>query len=532
MREYPEISENFTTPIRPISFVCVKYCNEFQHNILKSECIHDPLNEFIVVDNTSNLFFTSMAQAILEGANKAKHDLIVVVHEDVLLLPGWQAMFEQSLNALEQHDPEWMVAGVVGWNADGAAKGHWSDPHKYRDTLMDEPFAEVNRIDEQILILRKSKGLFLDPNLPSIHHIGRTLPIEAEERGLKAYVVNAPSIHKYADQDGELILSSKDSEKIKYRASLAYLADRACADEYVMHKWPILNGSASILGHNQPGPWKHARPPKFLGNDEPSEEKYKKILNSPVIFLAKGGGGSRLVSTLANDLNMFIGNDVNEASGDSREMARSIYRVIMRKFKCSSELQRSYIVPDLRTTASQMLEQAEWPEVWSFKLPESIFILPELREAFPNATYVYFNRDPLTSVLRRTHMTARLENQIGQLTLPMAYQFYNLDINQIFVESEMHHKCRTTVHQLELIANFRSTVEDKKWLDLSFEQFAEQPEVVLSKLSKFTGMDITSRDSLSVFDKRRASIQADVLSGEDIFLAESMLQEIRQKLGY
>ena len=306
MRKYPEIDKKFTAPTCPISFVCVKYSNEFEHNILKSECIHDKLNEFIVVDNTCNLFFSSMVQAILEGTSKAKHDLVIVVHEDVVLLPGWQAMLENSLHALEKQDPDWVVAGTVGWDIDGAIQGHSSDPHFFRNTLLEHSFTEATRIDEQVLILRKSKGFLFDPDLPSIHHVGRTLPLEAEKRGLKAYVVNAPSIHKYADENGKLIQTANDSSKIQHRQRLGYLADRACADEYVMNKWKKIDVK-SILVHKQPGPWGHARPPKFLKNETPLTKTQQDILSAPIILLAKGGGGSRLLSILANDLGLFIG---------------------------------------------------------------------------------------------------------------------------------------------------------------------------------------------------------------------------------
>ena len=529
LREYPKIPHNLANPIRPVSFICVKFSDEFEHNISQSECVHDALNEFIVIDNTANLFYPTLGQAICAGISQAQYELLVVVHEDVLLLPGWQSMFEQSLGALEAADPEWLLAGIVGWDSNDEMQGHSSDPHSYRNLLLDRPFAEITRIDEQVLILRKSKELFPDPELPGIHHIGRDLPLEAARRGYKSYVINAPSIHKYADERGELIQTASDSSKITQRQRLDYLADRACADEYLENKWPEIDKSS--LTHNQPGPWTNARPPKLFNNVASFDKGHRAILDSPIILLSKGGGGSRLLSLLAGDVDLFIGNDVNP-TGDSREMARSIYRAIIRKFRCSNEAQRNNIVPDLRATASQMLEHANWPDKWAFKLPESVFILPELMEAFPNAGYVFFYRDPLSTVLRRKHMTASLDNQIGQITLALAYSFFQLNISELLTDSDIHHNIRSTTHQLELVANFHHKIPDEKWLSLSFEDLMMKPESLLSDMSQFVEQDVVSNVVLSTFDQRRALRPIKDYPDDVIDLATTLLEPIRQKFGY
>ena len=138
IRNYPKITKNLPPPTRPISFICVKFSDEFQHNIVTSESIHDNLNEFIVVDNRSDIFFQTLGQAMYTGIIQAKNDLLVIVHEDVVLQPGWQAMFEKSLKELEQHDPDLLVVGLVGWDKDKNLVGHKSDPHRFRNTFGDK----------------------------------------------------------------------------------------------------------------------------------------------------------------------------------------------------------------------------------------------------------------------------------------------------------------------------------------------------------------------------------------------------------
>lgn len=529
MREYPIIPSNIEKPKRPISFICVKFSKEFEHNIIKSDCVQDDMNEFIVIDNTKNIFYINLGQAINAGIKQAKHDLLVIVHEDVVLLPGWQNMFEQSLNALETKDPEWLVAGVVGWNTKGRMKGHLSDPHSYRNSMLGKPFAEIIRIDEQVLILRKSKNLFLDPELPSIHHIGRDLPLEANKRGYKSYVLDAPSIHKYADAHGHIIETAKDSDKIQHRRKIQYLADRACSNEYIGKKWPSLDIYA--IDKVSSKKWGDGMPPQIIKANYHTDPSKVKILDSPLILLGKGGSGSRLLTTIAQDLNIFIGNDIN-STGDSREMVPSVYRGLIRKYRCPNKQQKLLTVPDIRETASQMLEQAEWPINWAFKSPESVFILDELNDAFPNARYVFLDRDPLQTVLRRTHMTARLDNQIGQITLPLAYDYFDLEKHEILRDSSLIHMCRTTSHQLEMLLKFKQNIPSDKWLNLNFKDLIINPKSHLVKLSKFTGMTTVTENILLEFNHERATLSNTDFPKDLVETAKSILEPIRIKFDY
>jgi hypothetical protein len=408
-------------------------------------------------------------------------------------------------------------------------QGYLNDPYCNQSTWAGEFFSEVTTIDGQVLILRKSRSLFPDSNLPSIHHIGRDLSLEATRRGFKPYILNAPCIHKYADAQGKLIQTPKDSDKLQLRERLGYLAGKACSDEYMANKWPFL--STASLDIIQPGPWASAMVPEFIYPVKFPNLAQQKILESPIILLGKGGGGSRLLSILAEDINLFIGNDINP-TGDSREMARSIYRGIIRKYRCPSEPQKLKIVPDLQATAAQMLEQSNWPQIWAFKVPESLFILPELKVAFPNARYVFIRRDPLATALRGTHMTAQLDNQIGQITLLLAYKFFKIAREQILVDSDIIHKSRTTAHQFDLIATFRQDISDANWLNLNFEDLINKPESVLSSLSDFTGQKIVSKRILLEIDPQRATDSTEEYSDEMVKLARTILESTRSKFGY
>ena len=468
-RQYPKLTQIIQKPRRPISFIVVKFSDDYLHNIIKSECIDQSINELITVDNTGNLYFDNLTEAIAAGISKSSNELIAVVHEDVLLPDGWQSWFEISLEVLETHDPNWGVLGSVGWTDSNKIFGHWSDPtNGYVNSFGKNKFKEVVKLDEQLLIFNRSRLIPLDINLPSIHHIGLDLPLTAQRNGMKTYAIDAPTIHKYADQNGKIILTRKDSPKITARKTYDYKADRAICNEYIMYKWPQIE-----IGDY--------RQPVLTLPDKNADLKH--ILDKPVILIGRGGSGTRLLSTLCQDLGLFLGNKLN-CSGDSLEMVMPIYQSIIEKYRSKTQWQRQHIIQRLRCEAANMLiKNRRLNRTWGFKLPESILLLPELRTAFPNARFLHIVRDPLTCCLRRTHLTARLDNYIGRISLPIAYDYVGRPRQQILVDSPALHMAYTTIHQLDIVTSHLSEMNHDQNLHIRLEDILKEPTTCVESVS-------------------------------------------------
>ncbi|WP_225444371.1 sulfotransferase family protein [Pseudomarimonas arenosa] len=477
---------------------------------MRSAPITNPLNEVVVVDNRCNLHFDTLSEAILQGVGRAQYELLVIVHEDVLLLPGWQEQFERSLAVLNASDPTWGLLGVAGWTSSGAARGHWSDPHGYSNYFAEgQCFDEVARIDEQLMVVRKSGPLQFDRRLPSIHNIGRDLARQARTAGVKTYVVDAPTVHKYADAEGKPISRAIDSPKIQGRKSRTYIADKALSDAYLEAKW-------SAEGANK------ARVDDFQFESRP-----------PLVLVSRGGSGSRLLATLAQDCGVFIGNELG-ASGDALEMVHSVYRGVLRKFRYRSKEGFQQTVDDLRASAAAML--AKQPESlihWGFKLPESILILDEIAVAFPFARYIQLLRDPLETCLRRTHMTARWDNQIGQATLRAAYEHCLLDIGQALDDPPELHMAITTKHQLDLALDFMTRLGPDRAMVVRFEDLIQQSKRVLSQTRAWIGTSDPIQPSstlLSMIDPERAMRAREAYSKEAAQPLEAVFGDLSQRL--
>lgn len=517
MRKYPNVKTKFARVERPISFIVVKFSDEYDHNVVKSECVQDPMNELITIDNTSNVYYNSLNAAINEGINRAKNELIAIVHEDVVLPEKWQQSFEESLSSLEEKDHTWGVLGAVGWDHDNSIVGHWSDPRNYRNTFGSQRYQIVKEIDPQIMILNKNRDIPLDVNFPGIHNIGIDIPLTAKINGFNTYVVDAPTIHKYADENGKLVLGMSNSRKIVDRKSLAFRADRACCDIYFLEKWPKEKLKTFTLDNTSIGE---------------VDTNVRKLLKEPIILVSKGGGGSRLLSLLLKDLGLFIGNELNN-SYDSLEMVMPLYTSMFIKYKCDTEWKNERIVQLLQSGALNMIKGINTEIVrWGFKLPENLFLLDEISQAFPNASYVHLIRDPLHTCLRRTHQTARLDNQIGRLTLPLAYDFVERERGLIFDDSEVERSAYTIIHQLSIIDDFFCSKQKKSWIQLSFEDVIKRPNEETARVGDWLNLFPVDNQLSNVTDLTRAKANTRDFSYRDCKTVYKLLKEIRKKFGY
>ncbi len=526
-RQFPKIKKSNRLPKIPLSFVIVRFSDEYEQNILASEDVKNNLNELITIDNFKNLNYDSLAHAMNAGIEKSNNEIIVIVHEDTFLPAGWQTELETAIEEIEKSNPEWGILGVAGLDKTGVPAGHYSDPNNFCNTFKNgDKFVEATSVDEHLMIFRRKLNPKADENIVGIHGIGTDMVLTAIENGNKCYIINAPSIHKYRDGNGKIIQRIMDSPKIKDRLNYAYKADKACCDEYVSRKWDKITPFDSIVTHYDK--W-----------TDPNEEIKKinpeiiGILDSPVVLLGKGGGGSRLLSLIAGDCGIFLGNDVN-ISGDCMDIVIAVYQSVIEKYKCKAQWQKNIIAAQLKLAAAKMLDEYISSTgipvneiLWGFKLPESLLLLPEINAAFPNARYVHMLRDPVETCLRRTHMTARLDNQVGRVTLPLAYRSAGLTIEQILKDPPEIHNAYTTLFQLKNALEFCSqNFNSGKYYELNFDDILKSPAEARDKLCKWLGVKPASNKTAEEIDINRAKKPKSEYSEETINRIKKILKPL------
>ncbi len=149
--------------------------------------------------------FASAGRAYNDAIGASANDLIVFAHQDVYFPAGWVAQLRRAISQLDESDPNWGVLGCWGMTQNGEYRGHICSATQ---SVHGRPFgrpAQVQTLDELVLILKKSSGLRFDDNLAHFHLYGADICMTAAQRRLNSYAICAPCIHN--SEQGEILPS-------------------------------------------------------------------------------------------------------------------------------------------------------------------------------------------------------------------------------------------------------------------------------------------------------------------------------------
>jgi hypothetical protein len=138
----------------------------------------------------------SAATAYNAALDRARHDVVVLVHQDVYLPHGWFDALSRALAALQAEGVPWGVLGCFGVSAaapQGAGRIYSTGWGRIGTSLRrPEP---VDTLDEIVLVLRRSSGLRFDERLPHFHLYGTDICLEARARGWPSYAFPGYCVH-------------------------------------------------------------------------------------------------------------------------------------------------------------------------------------------------------------------------------------------------------------------------------------------------------------------------------------------------
>jgi hypothetical protein len=232
----------------PITFVaCVNDDAQLDANLGRSPCLrHGSPHELLVFRGCA-----TAAEGLNAGMAQARHELVVLVHQDVYLPLGWPArMVSQWRLAERQGGPIGIggVFGVLDRRVPFDAIGHVV----HRDRLLAHRAlpADVDGLDELLMVVPRGTPLRVEADL-GWHLYGTDLALQAQERGLRTVVVDALCHHN--SLTGRVPWTYRESER-----SLA----RKWEKQLPVHTNLSSIGSWLIDGSDAPG--------HVAGRDEPT----------------------------------------------------------------------------------------------------------------------------------------------------------------------------------------------------------------------------------------------------------------------
>jgi ubiquinone/menaquinone biosynthesis C-methylase UbiE len=181
---------------KPLTFVaCVSNEQVLCANLLSSPCLRPGSpHELIAVRDCH-----SAAEGLSQGIERASHDIVVCLHQDMYLPEGWPERFRAQWDLAEKQFGALGVAGVYGVKREAGRAvrlGHVVDQLRYYREGDSFP-ARVDTLDEIVLAVRRNTPLRFDPSL-GFHLYGADIALQAKGRGLPAVVLNSLCFHNQA----------------------------------------------------------------------------------------------------------------------------------------------------------------------------------------------------------------------------------------------------------------------------------------------------------------------------------------------
>jgi hypothetical protein len=163
-----------------------------RNNILASPLFQTLEEKEIIIQKG----YASAAKAYNSAIDKAEAEIIIFVHQDIVLPVQWADNLNASLAYLEKTNPTWGVLGCHGETQDGKGRGYLYCAGNGRYIL--QPFdrpEKVHTLDEIVLIIKKSSGLRFDERLPHFHLYGTDICMTAHKNGMNCYAIPAFCLH-------------------------------------------------------------------------------------------------------------------------------------------------------------------------------------------------------------------------------------------------------------------------------------------------------------------------------------------------
>jgi hypothetical protein len=140
--------------------------------------------------------FDSASIAYNDALQRAIHDIVVFVHQDMYLPAAWFSELARSLHHLDRIGANWGVLGCYGvrkGTAEGIGRIYTRGLGRHGRRIAHPE--EVDTLDEIALVLRRSSGLRFDPALPHFHLYGPDICLTARAKGLVNYAFQGYCVH-------------------------------------------------------------------------------------------------------------------------------------------------------------------------------------------------------------------------------------------------------------------------------------------------------------------------------------------------
>ncbi|MEO7178514.1 MAG: hypothetical protein ABIW83_06700 [Allosphingosinicella sp.] len=195
--------------------------------------------EFLYLDNSKGNAFDAFAGYNL-FLTRASGDLLILCHQDILLLDEGREALEKRLAELDDVDSAWALCGNAGGVVGGDLAVRITDP--YAADVAVGPFpARATAVDENFIVARRDANLALSHDLHGFHFYGADLCIVADILGRSAYVIDFHLRHKSAGNTDAAFYAARRATIAKYGRALRTRRIRTTCTNFLVSGLPLLS---------------------------------------------------------------------------------------------------------------------------------------------------------------------------------------------------------------------------------------------------------------------------------------------------
>lgn len=129
-------------------------------------------------------------------------------------------------------------------------------------------------------------------------------------------------------------------------------------------------------------------------------------------------------------------------------------------------------------------------------------------------------------------MTARFDNAIGRVAIPLAYRHCGVDVERSLSDSPALHMAYTTIHQIEMTRAYARGHLNGRYLEVRFEDILKDPQRSRLRVAAWLGTTLVDNALAGEIDSDRASKPTHKYSEDVEQSVKEILSRLRQKLGY
>ena len=181
-----------------------------------SDCgFRDDDCEYLVCDNSASNRFSAFS-AVRAFLRDAAGKYVLIIHQDAFPTEHYDKL-RARISEVEHADPCWGVIGNAGKSRENPRLGFLSLETHAGKYELGTPFARVDTIDENVMLIRNGTGITVSADLDGFHFYAFDLCSVAARLGFRSYVVEFQWKHLSAGSIDEGFLGARKIVEAKMR---------------------------------------------------------------------------------------------------------------------------------------------------------------------------------------------------------------------------------------------------------------------------------------------------------------------------